>query len=48
MAAEFIQETEMLSIQQQGADSWVWRADPSGNYSTKSAYDILSKATRGL
>ncbi|KAL5170203.1 Rab3 GTPase-activating protein catalytic subunit [Glycine soja] len=40
-------ETEMLSIQQQGADSWVWRADPSGSYSTKSAYAILLEATRG-
>ena len=47
MAAEFIQETAVLTVQQQGADSWVWKADPSGNYSTKSAYDILLEAKRG-
>lgn len=40
-------ETAVLTIQQQGADSWVWKADPSGNYSTKSAYDILLEAKRG-
>ena len=47
MAAEFIQETAVLTVQQQGADSWVWKADPSGNYSTKAAYDILLEAKRG-
>ena len=37
MAAEFIEESEQLTIQQNGEDSWVWKPGPSGNYTTKTA-----------
>lgn len=37
----------MSTIQQHEADSWTWKADPSGNYSTKTAYELLQEAIRG-
>ena len=37
MAAEFLEETIGLAVQQQGADSWVWKQDSSGIYSTRTS-----------
>lgn len=47
LAADFLEEIGSSSIQQQRSDSWTWKADPSGSYSTKSAYGILPQAIRG-
>ncbi|XP_028246765.1 uncharacterized protein LOC114424098 [Glycine soja] len=47
MAAEFLEELAQVKIQQNRPDSWVWKADPSGNYSTKSAYRLLMEVTTG-
>jgi len=47
MAAEFLEELAPVKIQQNRPDSWVWKADPSGNYSTKSAYRLLMEVTTG-
>ena len=30
-----------MTIQQHRSDEWVWKADPSGNYSVQSAYNML-------
>ena len=47
MAVEFLEETAQLTIHQNRVDLWVQKADPSGNYSTKSTYELLSGATMG-
>ncbi|KAH1215111.1 putative ribonuclease H protein [Glycine max] len=47
MAAEFLEETVGLAVQQQGVDSWVWKQDSSGIYSTKTAYKFLLGEIRG-
>ncbi|KAL5144051.1 Nucleolin 2 [Glycine soja] len=41
MADGFLGETTQTTIQPHRADTWVWKPDPSGQYSTKSAYDQL-------
>ncbi|KAH1188994.1 hypothetical protein GmHk_20G056859 [Glycine max] len=38
----------LVTIHQDKPDLWVWKADPSGNYSTKSAYRLLMEATGGI
>ncbi|KAH1198755.1 hypothetical protein GmHk_18G052267 [Glycine max] len=48
MAAEFLEELAQVTIHHNRPDLWVWKADPSGNYSTKSAYQLLVEATRGV
>ena len=48
MAAEFLEELAQVTIHQDRPDLWVWKADPSGNYSTKSAYRLLMEATGGI
>lgn len=45
MAAEFLEELAQVTIHQDRPDVWVWKADSSGNYSTKSAYRLLMEAT---
>ena len=45
MAAEFLEELAQVTVHQHRTDLWVWKADPSGNYSTKSAYQLLVEAT---
>ena len=47
MAAKFLEELAQVKIQQKRPNSWVWKADPSGNYSTKSAYRLLMEVTTG-
>ena len=39
MAAEFLEELAQITVHQHRADLWVWKADPSGNYSTGAAED---------
>ncbi|KAL5178188.1 putative ribonuclease H protein [Glycine soja] len=46
-ADEFLRETANLLIHPNKADSWVGKADPSGSYSTKSAYKLLRGDSRG-
>ena len=44
----FLSEVEGKSIQQQGSDGWEWIGDPSGTYSTHSAYLLFwEEATAG-
>ena len=40
-AVSFIQEVEGFRIRPDIGDQWVWEADPSGQYSVKSAYSVL-------
>ena len=47
MAAKFLEELAQVKIQQKRPNSWVWKADPSGNYSTKSEYRLLMEVTTG-
>jgi len=41
MADGFLGETAQTAIQPHKADTWVWKPDPSGQYTTKSVYDLL-------
>ena len=41
MAVSFIQEVEGLRIIPTIGDQWVWESDPTGQYSAKSAYNVL-------
>ncbi|KAL5167040.1 putative ribonuclease H protein [Glycine soja] len=41
IAISFLSEVEGKSIHTQGSDSWVWAADTSGIYSTRSAYSTF-------
>lgn len=40
-AVSFLTDIADKSIQQQGTDAWVWMGDPEGQYSTRSAYNML-------
>ncbi|KAH1211182.1 Brefeldin A-inhibited guanine nucleotide-exchange protein 1 [Glycine max] len=44
MVAAFLAEIENIHIQQSSRDFLIWKADPSGIYSTKSAYKLLQEA----
>jgi len=41
MAEGFLADIARIQIQPHRGDSWVWKADPNGQYSTQSAYNIL-------
>ena len=41
MVASFLREVDCLKIQAQQGDQWVWKVDPSGQYTVKSAYCVL-------
>ena len=41
MAIAFLKGVDCHRIQPQISDQWVWKADPSGQYSAKSAYQML-------
>ena len=41
MTVNFLQHVESKSIQIQRRDDWVWTADSSGQYTTKSAYRMM-------
>ena len=40
-AVEFMREITQTVIQQQVADCWLWKHEPNGHYSTRSAYNLL-------
>ena len=44
MVAAFLAEIENIHIQQSSRDFLIWKADPSGIYSTKSGYKLLQEA----
>ena len=41
MADSFLRDIEGNQIQPHRRDDWVWKADPSGQYSAQSAYNLL-------
>ena len=41
MAVDFLQHIESKPIQIHRRDEWVWTADSSGQYTTKSAYKMM-------
>ena len=41
MAVAFLKDVECHRIQPQISDQWVWKAAPSGQYSAKTAYQML-------
>ena len=41
MAASFLNDVVGSQIQPNRRDDWAWKPDPSGQYSAKSAYDVL-------
>jgi len=41
MAVAFLKDVEFHRIQPQISDQWVWKAAPSGQYSAKTAYQML-------
>ena len=41
MAVRFLKDVEGEPIQPHRRDDWVWTADPSGQYSAQSAYNML-------
>ena len=40
MAVSFLTELERFRIQPHSDDQWVWKAEPSGQYTAKSAYSV--------
>ena len=43
MAVAFLKDVESHRIQPHISDQWVWKADTSGHYSAKTAYQTLRK-----
>ena len=43
LAVNFMREVEGKVIQQQGSDEGEWSADPTGQYSTRNAYQMLEE-----
>ncbi|XP_006579251.1 uncharacterized protein [Glycine max] len=43
----FLREIKGHNIQQQQTDSWEWTGDSSGNYSTRSAYNLIWEEIAG-
>ncbi|KAH1238357.1 putative ribonuclease H protein [Glycine soja] len=41
MAVSFLSDVASHPIQPQKGDQWVWKANPSGQYTPKSAYDMV-------
>ena len=48
-AVGFLGEIAQTTVQQHTTNSWVWKSDPNGHYSTKSAYNLLlGETTKNL
>ncbi|KAH1200448.1 hypothetical protein GmHk_18G053566 [Glycine max] len=43
MAASFLRVVDCIRIQAQQGDQWVWKADPSGQYTAKSAFAFYGR-----
>lgn len=41
MAANFLSDIDGNRVQPHIRDDWVWKADPTGQYSAQSAYNLL-------
>ena len=49
MTVSFLKDIESKHIQTHKRDDWVWTADPRGQYSTQSAYNMLrGEAIEGI
>ena len=49
MVVSFLKDIESKPIQMHRRDDWVWLADPSGQYSVQSVYNLLrGEATMGI
>ena len=48
MVAAFMDEIDAVQICPTSMDSLIWKVDPSGAYSTKSAYNILKNDGRSV
>ncbi|KAL5129832.1 putative ribonuclease H protein [Glycine soja] len=44
-AVSFMEEISQIPIHQQITDCWIWKPEPSGHYSTRSAYHLLQGGT---
>ena len=47
MADTFIGEISQQQVQPHREDSWIWKHDQSGSYSTKSGYDLIRRELTG-
>ena len=45
MAISFLRDVESKQIQSQRSNEWVWMADSSGQFSTKTAYNAMREAS---
>ena len=49
MTVSFLKDIESKHIQTHKRDDWVWTANPRGQYSTQSAYNMLrGEAIEGI
>ena len=47
MMVAFLQEVEGFRIRQDLHDQWIWTAEPSDNYSARSAYKVTREGISG-
>ena len=47
MADTFIGEISQQQVQPHREDTWIWKHDQSGSYSTKSGYDLIRRKLTG-
>jgi len=40
-ASSFLEETARIHIHPHSVDCWKWRAEPNGQYTTRSAYHLM-------
>lgn len=44
-AVGFMEDISQIAIQRHTADCWMWKAEPNGFYSTRSAYNLLQECS---
>ena len=47
MADTFLGEISQQQVDSHKEDTWIWKSDPSGDYSTKSGYNLIRGETMG-